>query len=290
MRINWTTVLIFLVIGGLFLTGIHALGQKAKPNPADTEVARSDKTTVKEVTKAKPGTADTKAALSLEDDGKAEAVGGGGFFAVVVGSGILGIILWLGLLLTSLAGIYLIIDSFVKIREKRIMPPRLVKKISSAMEHGDMVKAMEYCKAEPGVMSNILMAGFANVEEGFDVIQDVINAVADLESEKLLQKVTYLSVVSNLAPLLGLMGTVQGMIFAFATLGTQSAGAAQQAMLAMSISQALYTTMAGLSVAVPTVAFYYFFRNQANNIILNMVITTIDLIKVLRNVEVVAEE
>jgi len=134
------------------------------------------------------------------------------------------------------------------------------------------------------------MAGFANVEEGFDVIQDVINAVADLESEKLLQKVTYLSVVSNLAPLLGLMGTVQGMIFAFATLGTQSAGAAQQAMLAMSISQALYTTMAGLSVAVPTVAFYYFFRNQANNIILNMVITTIDLIKVLRNVEVVAEE
>jgi biopolymer transport protein ExbB len=79
------------------------------------------------------------------------------------------------------------------------------------------------------------------------------------------------------------------MIFAFATLGTQQAGAPQQAMLAMNISQALYTTMAGLSVAVPAVAFYYFFRNQANNIILNMVITTIDLVKTLRNVEVVDE-
>lgn len=293
MRINWTTVLIFVVIGGLFLTGTHALGQKAKPNTADTEVASSLKDKGKADAlrqKAKPNTTDTKAALSLEDDGKAEAVGGAGFFAVVVGSGILGIILWLGLLLTSLAGIYLIIDSFVKIREKKIMPPRLVKKISSAMEQGDMIKAMEYCKAEPGVMSNILMAGFSHVEEGFDVIQDVINAVADLESEKLLQKVTYLSVVSNLAPMLGLMGTVQGMIWAFATLGTQSAGAAQQAMLALNISQALYTTMAGLSVAVPVVAFYYFFRNQANSIILNMVITTIDLIKTLRNVEIVAEE
>ena len=118
----------------------------------------------------------------------------------------------------------------------------------------------------------------------------VINAVADLESERLLQKVTYLSVVSNMAPMLGLMGTVQGMIFAFKTLGTQSAGATQKAMLALNISQALYTTMAGLSVAVPAVAFYYYFRNRANNIILNMVITTIDLIKDLRNVEVVDEE
>jgi biopolymer transport protein ExbB len=148
---------------------------------------------------------------------------------------------------------------------------------------------MEFCRAEPGVMANILMSGFSNAEEGFDVIQDSVNARADLESEKLLQKVTYLSVVSNLAPMLGLLGTVQGMIWAFATLGTSAAGAAQQSMLAISIAQALYTTAAGLCVAVPAVAFFYFFRNRANNIILNMVLNTIDLIKVLRNVEVVAE-
>lgn len=212
-----------------------------------------------------------------------------GFWSVVVGSGALGVILWAGLFATSLAGVYLIIDSYVKIRGDKIMPAALVAKVREAMEQGDLVKAMEYCKEEPGVMSNILMAGFSNVEEGFDVIQDVINAVADLESEKLLQKVTYLSVVSNLAPMLGLLGTVQGMIYAFAVLGTQAAGAAQQAMLAMNISQALYTTAAGLLVAVPAVAFFYFFRNRANNIILTMVITTIDLIKALRNVEVVQE-
>lgn len=232
---------------------------------------------------------DVPAGAELDEEAMPEEDTGGGFVSVVVGSGPIGVALWLALLAASLAGIYLIIDSFVKIRASKIMPPDLVQKVEQAMEEGDLAKAMDHCKAEPGVMANILMAGFSNVEEGFDVIQDVINAVADLESEKLLQKVTYLSVVASLAPILGLMGTVQGMIFAFATLGSMSAGAAQQAMLAMNISQALYTTMAGMAVAVPSVAFYYFFRNKANNIILTMVITTTDLVKTLRNVEVVEE-
>ncbi len=211
------------------------------------------------------------------------------FILVVKSSGVLGVILWLSLLATSVAGVYLCIDSYVKIRESRIMPQELMDKVRKAMDEGDVGKALEHCRAEPTILSNILRAGFENVEEGFDVIQESINAVADLESERLLQKVSYLSVVSNLAPMLGLLGTVQGMIFAFATLANQSAGAAQQAMLANNIAQALYTTAAGLVVAVPTVAFFYFFRNRANNIILSMVILTNDLIKTLRNVEVVQE-
>lgn len=239
--------------------------------------------------RAQDETASGETAVTVPETPESEEVGGG-FFDIVTGSGGMGILLWMALFGVSLAGIYLIIDSGVKIRSNKIMPPDLVDKVKEAMEQGDLVKAMQHCEEEPGVMSNILMAGFSNVEEGFDVIQDSINAVADLESEKLLQKVTYLSVVANLAPMLGLMGTVQGMIFAFGTLATQEAGAAQQAMLAMNISQALFTTMTGLSIAVPAVAFYYFFRNKANNIILTMVITTIDLIKALRNVEVVAEE
>ena len=255
----WT---LLIVIAGALLVGGLAPGwaQEEAPKPVDMEDAASGK-------------------ADEEDDG-------GGFFTVVGASGGLGIALWLSLLATSLAGIYLIIDSFVKIRVKKIMPEGLVERVQESMANGDLGQAMEHCKDEPGPMANILMSGFANVEEGFDVIQDVVNAVADLESEKLLQKVTYLSVVSNLSPMLGLMGTVQGMIYAFGTLAKE-AGAAQQAMLAMNLSQALYTTMAGLSIAVPAVAFYYYFRNQANNIILNMVITTVDLIKSLRNVEVV---
>lgn len=223
------------------------------------------------------------------DGEAAQEIESPGFFDIVGGSGTIGKLLWSALLLTSLAGIYLIIDSLVKIRQKKIMPPDLVAGVQRAMNEGDLPKAMQLCRDREGTMANILMAGFANVEEGFDVIQDSINAAADLESEKLLQKVTYLSVVSNLSPMLGLMGTVQGMIFAFDTLGTAEAGAAKQALLAVNISQALYTTMAGLAVAVPAVALYYYFRNQANSIILRMVVTTIDLVKNLRNVEVIED-
>ena len=138
-------------------------------------------------------------------------------------------------------------------------------------------------------MANILSAGFSNVQEGYDVVQEAVGVAADLESEKLLQRVTYLNVVANLAPMLGLLGTVQGMIAAFAVLGTQQAGAMQQSLLAVNIAMALYTTAAGLAAAVPAVAFYYFFRNKATKIILNMEGLTLDLIKVLRNVEVVSE-
>ena len=82
------------------------------------------------------------------------------------------------------------------------------------------------------------------------------------------------------------LGTVQGMIMAFATLGQ---GAPDVGELAMNISQALFTTAGGLTIAVPCVAFYYIFRNSANRIVLRMEAITMELIKDLRNVEVVAE-
>ena len=110
---------------------------------------------------------------------------------------------------------------------------------------------------------------------------------ADLESEELMQRITYLSVVGNLSPMLGLLGTVQGMIAAFANLAAM--GAAVISVLANNISQALYTTAAGLAIAVPAVTFFYYFRNKANRIILRMEAITLELIKDLRNVEVIEE-
>ena len=132
-----------------------------------------------------------------------------------------------------------------------------------------------------------MLAGFSNVEEGFEVVQDSVAVAADIEGEKLLSRVTYLSVISNTTPMLGLIGTVQGMIFAFATLGTTQAGAAQQAMLALNISHGLWATAVGLSTAVPATIYFFYFKNKATKIILGMEALTLDIIKSLRNVEVV---
>ncbi len=261
--------LVVLMLGGLMAP--KASGQDAEePDPAPAaEVA--------------PG-------LDLEADvEEGEVPEGPGFFAIVAGAGVLGIILWVALFAVSVAGIALIVDSFITIRSSKISPDSLVSEVRTSMEQGDLMKALKYCEDNPVPLSNILSAGFTNVEEGFEAIQDAVGVAADLEGEKLMQRVNYLNVVGNLSPMLGLLGTVQGMIFAFATLGTGAEGAARQALLALNISQALFTTAAGLAIAVPAVAFFYFFRNRAMTIILGMEGQTMDLIKVFRNVEVVEE-
>ncbi len=221
-----------------------------------------------------------------EGDEPADTGGNTNIFRVIAGSGALGVILWLTIFGAAGAGVYFVVDCIITIQTKRIMPQVLIDNVNEAMSEGDVLKALQCCENEPGPLANILTAGFSHVEEGFDIIQEAITTAADLETEKLMQKITWLSVVGNLSPMLGLLGTVQGMIAAFSTLG---AGAPDVGLLAINISQALYTTAAGLSIAVPCVAVYYTFRNAANKIVLRMEAMTMELIKDLRNVEVVEE-
>jgi biopolymer transport protein ExbB len=213
---------------------------------------------------------------------KAETLSeGSGFMGVVMSGGFLGVVLWLALAALSVAGTHLIVDSFIKIRTKRFIPDSLTRGVREALDARNIPQAVQLCGEEPGALANILTAGFVNAADGPEAAQDAIGAAADLESEKLLQRVNYLNVVGNLAPMLGLLGTVQGMIMAFATLGTE-AGAAKNAMLATNISQALYTTAAGLVIAVPALGFFSFFRNRATKIILSMEALTMELMKKVR--------
>ncbi|MDD4024989.1 MAG: MotA/TolQ/ExbB proton channel family protein [Kiritimatiellae bacterium] len=207
-----------------------------------------------------------------------------GFLAVIIGSGWLGVVLWLALFGCGAAAIYFIVDSWVLIRPQKIMPQTLIDRVKAGMAEGDVIKAIKACETEPGPMANILSAGFSHVEEGFDVIQESIGAAADLETERIMQRLTWISVCANLAPMLGLLGTVQGMIMAFKTLAT---GAPDVGALALAISQALWTTAGGLTTAIPAITFYYSIRNNANRLILRMQAMTMELIKDLRNVEVV---
>ncbi len=206
-----------------------------------------------------------------------------GFWAVITGSGWLGIVLWLALFGCGAASIYFIVDSMVLIRPQKIIPQVLIDNVKAAMAEGDVMKALQACESEPGPMANILTAAFSHVEEGFDVIQESIGAAADLETERIMQHLNWISVCANLAPMLGLLGTVQGMILAFASLagGDPDVGA-----LALAISQALWTTAGGLTVAIPSITFYYSIRNNANRLILRMQAMTMELIKDLRHVEV----
>jgi len=213
--------------------------------------------------------------------------GGSGFIGVIFGSGPLGVILWTSLFLDGAIAIYFIVDCFVLIKPEKIMPASLISNVEAAMAEGDVMKALSSCESEPGPMANILQAGFSHVEEGFDVIQEAVTAAADLETERIMQRLTWISVCSNLGPMLGLLGTVQGMIMCFSSLAT---GAPDVGSLALSIGQALWTTAGGLCVAIPSITFFYSLRNNANRLILRMTAQTMELIKGLRNVEVVGDE
>jgi len=233
------------------------------------------------------GAAGGAAATAPDGAPKAEKKSTGGLIEVITRSGWFGILIWVMLLVCLIVCVALVVDSYLTIREKQISPTTVVESVRTAIEQGDLVKAMEHCKHNPGPLSKILLAGFSNVEEGFEVIQDAVSVAADIESEKLLSRVTYLSVISNTTPMLGLIGTVQGMIFAFKTLGLESAGAAQQALMALNISHGLWATAVGLATAVPATIFFFYFKNKATKIILGMEALTLDIIKSLRNVEVV---
>ena len=232
-----------------------------------------------------PGAAATVAAPVSESSTGHES----GLMVVIWRSGWFGVLIWLMLLVCLIVCVALVVDSYLTIREKIISPVTLVDSVRTAIGQGDLLKATEFCQHTPGPLSSILIAGFSNVEEGFEVVQDSVSVAADIESEKLLSRVSYLSVISNTTPMLGLIGTVQGMIFAFRTLATKEAGAAQQAMLALNISHGLWATAVGLGTAVPATIFFFYFKNKATKIILGMEALTLDVIKTLRNVEVVEE-
>lgn len=180
--------------------------------------------------------------------------------------------------------IYFAIDCSILIKPDKLMPGKLIDKVQKAMGEGDIVSAMEACQNTPSAMSNILSAAFQHVEEGFDVIQEAVNAASDLEQEKLMQRLNWISVCSNLGPSLGLLGTVQGMILTFQALA--SGGAGDAAALANSIGQALWTTAAGLCVSIPSITIFYALRNNANRLILRMTAVTMEFLNGLRNVEV----
>ena len=229
-----------------------------------------------EITDAAGNAVDTNAAKSQSS--------GGGFYDIVFGSGIVGMLLWFALFGDGALALYFAIDSAILIQSDKLMPKKLMDGVQGAMMEGDVVKAMEICDQNPSAMASIVKAAFQHIEEGFEALQEAVTAASDLEQEKIQQRLNWISVCGNLGPSLGLLGTVQGMILTFQALA--SGGAGDAAALANSIGQALWTTAAGLIVSIPSISIFYSLRNKANRLILKMTAMTMEILNGLRNVAV----
>ena len=176
---------------------------------------------------------------------------------LIIDSGFIG---WV-IVAQSVLALALIIEAFVSLKREKLAPPELVDEVQALFEEGQYQEAMELCENEPTFFTRVCSAGIAKIGHSYDVIQSSLSEMGDEESTKLNQKIGWLAVNAALAPMLGLLGTVQGMILAFHQIAA-SGGQATPADLANSISVALLTTLFGLMVAIPVLACMAYLRNR----------------------------
>jgi biopolymer transport protein ExbB len=207
------------------------------------------------------------------------------FYEMVFGSGWLDTLAWFAMFGTSMVVVALIIDGIVSLKRVKLMPPDLIDGVRSALANGDLSAATQICEHNPSPLSRILLTGFSNIQEGYEVIQESVAKSAEYESEKMLQRVNYLNICGQLGPMEGLVGTVLGMIHAFSSLGGMQ-GAAKTTALAKAIGTAMHATVFGLLIAIPSLLAYVILKNYATRLILEMQHIVLDLIKVLRSAEV----
>jgi biopolymer transport protein ExbB len=178
-------------------------------------------------------------------------------FAVFKKAGMIGGLI----MLLSVVALAVIIENFVSLTRDKIAPPELIDEIQALFDEGQYQEAMELCENEPSFFTNVTGAGVAKIGHSFGVIEQSISEMGDEEAIRLHQKIGWLSLIANIAPMMGLLGTVSGMVKAFNEIAS-SGGQANPADLAKGISEALLTTLFGLIVAIPTTAAFAFLRNR----------------------------
>jgi biopolymer transport protein ExbB len=180
---------------------------------------------------------------------------------IIEGGGTIGLVI----ILLSVATVALIIEFGVNVRADKICPPETIDEIEALLEENEFQEALELCESEPNFVTRSLAAGLPRINDGYAKIKEAMEAAAGIEAVKLQQKVSWMLFLSNLAPMLGLFGTVSGMIEAFDMIVAKGARVTP-ADLAGGISAALITTFEGLLVAIPAVTAYQYFRGKATKI------------------------
>jgi biopolymer transport protein ExbB len=158
--------------------------------------------------------------------------------------------------------IWLAIDIWSKTAPSKILPKQHIEALRDFFRQGDYVGAYNYAKTNVCTFTNVVRVGLAYASEGKAVCEEAIVSQITKENGALQARIAYLSVIGVIAPMIGLTGTVFGMIDAFASLG--AAGAADPSALSAAIGKVLYATAGGLVVAIPAFVFYYLLRNRTS--------------------------
>ncbi len=174
--------------------------------------------------------------------------------------------IWL-LLSASMIAVALIIERLLYLRRSRILPPNLLNEVIRVYHNGKVDANVVSTLEKNSPLGRVLAAGLRNVDAPRDMMKESIEEAGRGTAHELERFLTTLGTIATLAPLMGLFGTVVGMIEIF---GAQNATGANPAQLAHGISVALYNTGFGLAIAMPALVFYRHFRAQVDGFIVDM--------------------
>ena len=236
--------------GLLWATALHA--QESQP-PADGNGSTAANVSPSADAASVGGPANV-ASVEAEPAGILDIVFSGGWF---------GALMILTLVALSIATAYLVFDQFITLRRGEVVPEGLSESVRQALATGRVAEADAVCRNQPSVLSVVMLCGLAEADLGYPAVEKASEEALVQQSSRLMRKIDYLAVIGNLAPMVGLLGTVTGMVTAFAQVAATRGGAGAGE-LAEGIYQALVTTVGGLLVAIPALGAHAVCRNRVD--------------------------
>ncbi|MDA1000433.1 MAG: MotA/TolQ/ExbB proton channel family protein, partial [bacterium] len=181
--------------------------------------------------------------------------------------------------LCSVVAIAVTLERIFSLRRKKVLPPQLVHALENYWRRGDFDEAIRVCERFDVPFARILRAGLVRRHLGISEMERAMVGAGQHESTVISRNLRSLGVIANLAPMLGLFGTVVGMIRAFDVISRFGTG--NPSLVAEGISEALLTTAAGLLVGIPSLAAYHFFLARGNRFLFEIESIALELLQVL---------
>ncbi len=183
------------------------------------------------------------------------------------------------IILCSVIALAVFFERLWMLRRSRIIPREFVRNVEALLKKQKLSDALFLCQGDTSSIAKIFFAGLRNSGRGLWLVKEAIEDRGHREAVILGKHVAMLSTIANLSPLLGLLGTVSGMIKTFNVISVQGVG--NPAPLAGGIAEALITTASGLCVAIPTLVCYRILRDKANSLIFEMEEHSIRLVEIM---------
>lgn len=181
------------------------------------------------------------------------------------------------MVLTSMAGTAFVIEHLVNVRREKLAPTPLAQDLQALIEEEQYDEAIELCDQEGGYLSNLVGAALRLRHAGYHEMVNSLEAAATEEQFKLQTKISYLSLIGNVGPLLGLLGTVTGMITSFQKIEKLKAPTPKD--LASGVYESLVNTTMGLFIGIVFLTAFFLYKNKVTKMCLSMNLQAVDLLK-----------